>query len=68
LPLRCTGGTWSGDGGTVYRGTCNPLVEEVGGACDDVRVCRVPLVCQQGRCARMDPEACFLPSDAGAGQ
>lgn len=68
LPLRCTGGTRSGDGGTVYRGTCNPLVEEMGGTCDDVHVCRVPLTCQQGRCARVDPASCFLPSDGGVGQ
>jgi hypothetical protein len=65
--LACTGGTRSGDGGSTYRGTCNPRVS-LDEPCDDVRLCRAPLVCQQGRCARLDPETCFLPSDAGAGQ
>jgi hypothetical protein len=65
--LACTGGTRSGDGGATYRGTCNSRVA-LDEPCDEARECRSPLVCQQGRCARLDPETCFLPSDAGAGQ
>lgn len=65
--LACTGGTWSGDGGTTYRGTCNAPVA-LDEPCDAARICQSPLVCQQGRCARLDPETCFLPRDAGAGQ
>jgi hypothetical protein len=57
--LLCTGTTTVvGDGGTGYRGTCNPPVG-VADACDAVHVCREPLLCKDGHCARFDPESCF---------
>jgi hypothetical protein len=56
--LSCTGTTPVSDGGSGYRGTCNPYVG-LGEPCDDVHQCREALLCTGGRCALFDPESCF---------